>query len=431
MNRKLYRVLTLILLVLPFGAAYFKMIRLAGDTPFLPVTAVSAPDSRPRFESRFVSSGKTRIVHAPSIVGLGDGRLLAVWFAGSREGAKDVEIHSSLFDPNAQDWAPEQTLITRAEVYGDIHRYVKKLGNPVVTRDFNGKLWLFFVSVSFGGWSCSSINFTTSSDRGLHWSPIRKLITSPFLNISSLVKTVPFYFQDGSMGLPIYHEMVTKFGELLRLDRTGRVIGKTRLNNDWKTLQPLVFVQTRYKAVALMRYAGHESPRLAIKVKTDDAGRHWSELSQSMLPNPDSAMAGVALTDQRRLVVINNNQQLRDDLTLLATQNDGQDWQEVYRFEFEHRYRGHIYAKGEFRRAIRRLLHKTDRNYIADDSRISAIERVMCTGHPCWFQFEYPYLIRTPNGLFHLVYTWNQTFIKHVMFNQAWLDERISERVRP
>lgn len=424
------RVCTLILIVISFGAAYQKMKGMPPASLFVPPLVAAKLGSEPRFASRFVSTGNTRIVHAPSVVELKDGRLMAFWFAGSREGAKDVEIHSAVFESDSQTWESEQTAITRADTYKDIHRYVKKLGNPVVTRDPNGKLWLFFVSVSFGGWSCSSINVTTSSDQGLHWSPIRKLVTSPFLNISSLVKTAPFYYQDGTMGLPIYHEMATKFGELLRLNQAGRVISKTRLNTHWQTLQPLFFVQTTTKAVALMRYGGSSRPRLAIGVETDNAGFGWSEPFQSVLPNPDSAMAGIVLTENRRLVVINNNQQLRDDLTLLVTENNGQSWQEVYRFEDENQYRDHVYASGEFRRAIRRLIDRTNQQFVAADSRVSAIEQVMCTGHPCWFQFEYPYLIRAKNGMFHLVYTWNQTYIKHVEFNQEWLEKRILERVK-
>ncbi len=366
------------------------------------------------------------MVHAPSIVETVQGDLLAVWFAGSREGAKDVEIHSARLQPGMETWEPDTTLITRTDTYTDTQRYVKKLGNPVITLDPRGKLWLFFVSVSLGGWSCSSINLSTSNDGGYHWSPIQKLITSPFLNISSLVKTVPFYYQDGTMGLPIYHEMFTKFGEILRLDDTGQAIGKTRLESQWKALQPLVLLQSPKKAIALMRYADDRAPRLAIKTTTNDSGKHWNGSKLSVLPNPDSAMAGISLSVSRRLVVINNNQQLRDDLTLLETRDNGHHWVEKFRFEFEHRYRGYVYKDGEFRHAIRRLIDKTDSGFVAKKSLISAIEQIMCTGHPCWFQFEYPYLIRAKNGRFHLVYTWNQTFIKHIEFNQAWLNQQTS-----
>ena len=30
-------------------------------------------------------------------------------------------------------------------------------------------------------------------------------------------------------------------------------------------------------------------------------------------------------------------------------------------------------------------------------------------------------------GEFHVVYTWNRAFTKHVQFNQAWLDEELSD----
>jgi predicted neuraminidase len=51
----------------------------------------------------------------------------------------------------------------------------------------------------------------------------------------------------------------------------------------------------------------------------------------------------------------------------------------------------------------------------------------MCVEQACRFEFSYPYLIRTQNGDFHLAYTWNRAFIKHLAFNRAWLERQISE----
>jgi predicted neuraminidase len=36
-------------------------------------------------------------------------------------------------------------------------------------------------------------------------------------------------------------------------------------------------------------------------------------------------------------------------------------------------------------------------------------------------QFSYPSLIQSENGRIHLVYAWNQQWIKHVELNEAWL----------
>ncbi|MNY47085.1 hypothetical protein D3C86_1823240 [compost metagenome] len=55
---------------------------------------------------------------------------------------------------------------------------------------------------------------------------------------------------------------------------------------------------------------------------------------------------------------------------------------------------------------------------------LSNLDTRVCKSQGCEFEYEYPYFIRSPDGLYHLVYSWNNTFIKHVTFNDAWLSER-------
>jgi predicted neuraminidase len=43
----------------------------------------------------------------------------------------------------------------------------------------------------------------------------------------------------------------------------------------------------------------------------------------------------------------------------------------------------------------------------------------------CHFEFSYPYMIQSHNGDIHLAYTWNRTFIKHVVFDSLWLQQRL------
>jgi len=56
-----------------------------------------------------------------------------------------------------------------------------------------------------------------------------------------------------------------------------------------------------------------------------------------------------------------------------------------------------------------------------------SVRRQMHSDKGWSFEFSYPSLIRTSGGEFHLVYTWNEAFIKHVQFSQAWLDRRLAE----
>ncbi len=48
----------------------------------------------------------------------------------------------------------------------------------------------------------------------------------------------------------------------------------------------------------------------------------------------------------------------------------------------------------------------------------------MCSPTGCDFDYEYPYFTRDTDGTYHLVYSWNDMFIKHLAFNEAWLTER-------
>lgn len=56
---------------------------------------------------------------------------------------------------------------------------------------------------------------------------------------------------------------------------------------------------------------------------------------------------------------------------------------------------------------------------------MSNLDYRVCKPQGCDFEYEYPYFSRGADGLYHLVYSWNNTFIKHVSFNAAWLAERL------
>ena len=151
------------------------------------------------------------------------------------------------------------------------------------------------MTVSLGGWAGSSITAITSSDDGASWSPAQRLITSPFINISTLIKGAPFLYSDGTMGLPVYHEFIGKFGELLRLSGTGEIIDKQRLSSGKSTLQPVMLIKNPQQAIVLMRRSG-SSPARVIATATNDAGQHWSLPAETALANPDAAISGCGIT---------------------------------------------------------------------------------------------------------------------------------------
>ncbi len=420
-----------LLVLLAFGAGFYKTAQCPPQAAFqVPAQASAKTEARSTepalLQSRFASSRQHAQAHAATLVELQDGRLRAFWFSGSREGAPDVEIHSAVFDPAQGNWGPEEKVIDREHTERALQRYIAKLGNPVAGRAADGSLWLYYVTVSMGGWAGSSITALRSTDEGTTWSEPRRLVTSPFLNVSTLVRNAPFRYDDGTLGLPVYHEFVTKFGELLRLDGQSAVLDKQRLTPGGSgALQPVLLVQGRNEARVLMRSAG-PPPHRAISIITHDAGQSWTAPEKSPLPNPDSALSAIVLPDGRMLAVLNDVEEGRDELSLVISTDHGASWKEIYQLENQ---RGQPLAVDGYMERAAGLLAQADWtvSWASAASRkeyLESLKQQACTPQGCRYEFSYPFLLQTRRGDFHLVYTWNRTFIKHVQFNQAWLDQQ-------
>lgn len=315
-------------------------------------------------------------VHGANVVEKLDGGLLATWFGGSREGGKDVVLWGADFSPVTQSWSKPRHIIGPAETQTALGRYIKTVGNSVLVRGERGELGLYYVSVSVGGWAGSSLNLVFSQDDGKTWGTPRRLVTSPFFNISTLNKSAAVHYSDGTTGLPIYHEFIGKFAELLHLDKAGVVLNKTRITHARHSIQPLVLPLEAQQAVALMRDTG-PSPGHVLVSHSEDAGQHWSADEKLQLPNPDSAVAGLRRPDGSLLLVYNDVEAGRSSLALAVSRDQGQSWNTVKHFEQDNDGEG---------------------------------------------EFSYPYLIRAGNGSMHLLYTWNRKRIRHVSFNDSWVE---------
>lgn len=315
-------------------------------------------------------------VHGASVIEKLNGGLLATWFGGSREGGKDVYIWGADYSPATHSWSLPRHIVGPAETKQALGRYIKTVGNSVLVREVNGELLLYFTSVSVGGWAGSSLNVMHSQNDGQTWGPPSRLITSPFFNISTIVKSVSVSYSDGSIGLPIYHEFIGKFSELLKLDSSGKIINKIRITDGRLAIQPLILPMSPKQALALMRDTGG-NPRHVRMSSSDNAGQTWSAYKRLPIPNPDSAVAGLRRPDGSLLLVFNDLENGRNSLALAVSKDQGKSWQTVKHFE--------AFSENKS-------------------------------------EYSYPYLIRSKNGSMHLLYTWNRKRIRHITFNDHWVD---------
>ena len=307
-------------------------------------------------------------------------RLAAAWFGGSREGARDVGIYFSEWTTDSAGkgiWSEPQAIMTRSLAERQLGRNIRTLGNPLLMTEPEGALRLVFVSVSYGGWSGSSINLIRSTDGGRNWTNTRRLVTTPFFNLSTLVRNPGSWLTDGSLGLPVYQEFMTQYSEWLRLSFEGRILDKDRMTISRPTLQPAVVTLGATDAVVALRDAGPGVKHIQWATSTT-VGNSWVDQSPRHIPNPNSAIAMIRLRDDSLLMAANPLNNNRNRLALLRSYDIGNTW---------------VLAR------------------IIEDSPNDRDE------------FSYPALLQDQTGTIHLVYTWLRRGIRHVQFTQAWLNQ--------
>jgi len=158
---------------------------------------------------------------------------------------------------------------------------------------------------------------------------------------------------------------------------------------------------------------------------TDDAGRTWTPPVKSPLANSDAALAGLVLPDGRILLALNDREERRETLSLVVSSDGGATWRTAYTVEDESGPASQGLDDAHYSAAIERLARATNGTTPGADRYAESVKQVMYAKQGYTFEFSYPSLIRTRRGDFHLVYTWNEAFIKHVQFSQAWLDRRL------
>jgi predicted neuraminidase len=359
--------------------------RTAGIVPDFRIPANSFTASKtPFFREEFINPDSALpMSHVASICELPDGRLVATWYSGSREGARDVAIFLSTCAPGQSVWSTPRAIVTRESAARDLNRSIKKVGNAVIFQDSTGLLELLYVSITVGGWSGSALNLTTSADQGLTWTPSRRLTLSPFFNFSELVKNAPVALTGDSWVVPIYEEFLGRFPELLWLRKSeGDFIAtKGRIAGGELVFQPALVTLSSNTALVVLR---DYTPQKKIWVAhTADAGRTWTAPAALDLPNPNSGLDALRMTDGRLLLAFNDSTIGRENLRLAVSIDEGRTWMRVATLDEE---AGSI--------------------------------------------FSYPFLLQGRDGCVHVVYTWKGKAIKHVEFNTGWLDERQHEAAK-
>lgn len=325
-------------------------------------SSVAGKNKNRVLSSRFIyDSASFPACHGSTIVETQSG-LIAAWFGGEYEGHKDVNIYASRFVKGK--WTPPVVI---ADGYiNDTSRYA--CYNPVLFLAKNNELLLFYkIGPYVQGWTGW---MKRSSDFGITWSAPEALP----IGILGPVRNQP-YFADGLLICPSSTE---KGGWKVHFEFTtdnGRSWYRgPDLNDAIKItgIQPSILRHSEKTLQALTR----SQDGTINETWSNDNGRTWSELQQTSMPNNNSGIAAITLTDGRQLLVYNHVKPsansteglgVRSPLNV-AISNDGKIWEP----------------------------------YAVLEDEVGA-------------EFSYPYAIQSKNGKVHITYTWKRKRIKHVV----------------
>jgi predicted neuraminidase len=321
-----------------------------------PQTGAAASGGLVQSEFAFASA------HASTIAETPDG-LVAAWFGGTREGAKDVGIWLARRDRTG--WAAPVEVANGVQPDGTRH----PCWNPVLFLMPDKRLMLFYkVGPTPQTWWGLA---RTSTDNGRTWTEPRRLPDG----ILGPIKNKPVRIGDGALLAPsstestenpsawrVHFERSSDGGVTWTTAAPPASPGDPPIN----AIQPSILIHPG----GMLQAVGRTRSGRIFETWSRDAGRTWSALMLTALPNPSSGIDAVTLRDGRHLIVYNHTPQGRSPLNV-AISRDGKAWDAAAVLESE---------PGEY---------------------------------------SYPAVIQAADGLVHITYTWKRQRIKHVVLDPA------------
>lgn len=245
--------------------------------------------------------------HAPSVVALADGTLLAAWYSYSGPGELEgSEIFTAKLAPGATQWSPP-----RRHTDG-----LGRGGNPSLHAERQSVL--LFRSATPGGWSLSRVWVQSSTDGGETWSAPQAVPGPLGLN----VRNAPVRLRSGALLVPGYDDLLQRSVFIVgdgaawsQLSSIGVLAGDC--------IQPAVVERQDGTLLALMR---NNAGRFLWVCTSNDQGATWSPPAHSGLQNPGAPVAVTRLKSGRLLLALNPEPSSRSTLAVTTSDDDGQQW---------------------------------------------------------------------------------------------------------
>lgn len=288
--------------------------------------------------------------HASTLVEHQPRKLMAAWFGGDDEGAKNVQIWGSTFD--GKSWSEPTVLGSEPG---------QPCWNPVLFKTSKGTLFLWYkAGPSPQQWTGY---VRTSTNSGKTWSAPEMMPAGMW----GPVRAKPIQVGIGTIlaGTSVesyrnwtpYVDRSSDAGKTWERSNAFPVAGKMA------QIQPTLFEGKDGQIIALMR---SRDPRKICRSVSKDGGETFTPAEPTELGNPSSGIDAVMTLSGDAFLIYNPSPLARTPISLARSTDDGATWKKVADLETE---------LGEF---------------------------------------SYPAMIESALGTLEITYTWKRTHIKHV-----------------
>ncbi|MFM0237035.1 sialidase family protein [Paraburkholderia phytofirmans] len=296
-----------------------------------------------------------------STVAFSQGHLVAAWLAGSKEAANDVGVWVARFSGN--QWSPPVRVADGRSPDGEALTVI----NPILFSPKRGPLMLFYRRGKLpADWHPLRM---TSLDGGATWTKPAAL--GP--GISGPAKDKPVELSNGVViagSSTEYDGWRIHFERSMDGGNTWHVVYPAVGLPTVQAIQPTILDHRHGQLQALVR----TKSGFVFSTKSSDWGKTWSALARLDIPNSNSGLDAVTLTDGRDLIVTNPLP----------------------------------YVEGRWDRHKLSVLISADRQTYRD---------VLDLENEAGQEFSYPAVIQSPDGMVHITYTWKKIYIKHVVLD--------------
>ena len=294
-----------VIVLLAFGSELKRWTRDVSERHSPALLQLSDPTSvkvKARSSSLIPMPHNVPSAHSSAMAPLSDDRMIAFWWAGSRESGPDVKVYASRWADG--QWGQPWVVASRDSLGRALGFGVRRIGNPVAWTAADGKINLFVVATGLGGWAAARVVQLVSSDSGANFTVRRVLPMSPLFNTSVLVRTAPVRLANGGWGLPVYFELGIKYPMMLAFDRHGDPNWLSRIGASTTALQPTIVPVSDNEFHAWMRDSSAE--QRVQYAHSRDGGVSWADKPSLDLPNHSTSLSALRLSNGSILVLHNH-----------------------------------------------------------------------------------------------------------------------------